>query len=87
MNFEKKVIFLGDRPMTMKDGSELHGLTFFDADAQDSVNVNVMGSNAAVMSVVRSVSFGAPCVATFALRDADKRTYRLALVGLSPVKS
>lgn len=84
MQFEKKVVYLGDRTVTLKDGTVMHGLSFFDGDAQDTVEVNVMASNTAVCSVLPSVAFGAPCNATFALRSAD-RLYRLALVGLSPI--
>ena len=87
MQFDKKVVYLGSKPMTLRDGTQLNSLTFFEPDDQDTVNVNVMASNTAVMSVLPSITFGSPCNATFALRDADKRTYRLALVGLSPVKS
>lgn len=87
MNFEKKVVYLGCKPMTLRDGTELKSLTFFEPDDQDTVQVNVMANNTAVCSVLPSVAFGSPCNATFALREADKRTYRLALVGLSPVKS
>lgn len=86
MQFEKKIVYLGDRTVTMKDGMVLHGLSFFDADAQDTVEVNVMASNTAVCSVLPSVAFGAPCNATFALRAFDK-AYKLALVGLSPIQS
>lgn len=86
MQFEKKVVYLGDRTVTLKDGTLMHGLSFFDTEAQDTVEVNVMGSNSAVCSVLPSVSFGASCNATFALRSAD-RLYRLALVGLSPIQS
>lgn len=82
MQFVKKVVYLGDRTVTLKDGMLMHGLSFFDADSQDTVEVNVMASNSAVCSVLPSVSFGSPCDATFALRPADK-LYKLALVGLS----
>lgn len=64
----------------------MHGLSFFDVDGQDPVEVNVMASNTAVCSVLPSVSFGAPCNATFALCALDK-AYKLALVGLSPIQS
>ena len=87
MQFDKKVVFLGSKLMKLQNGSEYNSLSFFDPDDQNTVNVNVMTSNTAVCSVLSSVAFGSPCNATFALRDADKRTYRLALVGLSPVKS
>ena len=87
MQFDKKVVYLGCKPMTLRDGADLNSLTFFDPDGQDTVTVNVMASNMAVCSVLSSVDFGSSCNATFALRDADKRTYRLALVALSPVKS
>lgn len=87
MQFVKKVLFLGNRPMTLRDGTVLNGLTFFDPDEQDTVDVNVVSSNRPVLDVLPSISFGSPCNATFALRNADKRTYRLALVGLSPVKT
>lgn len=87
MQFEKKLVYLGDRTMTFKDGGEMHTLSFFDVDAQDSVDINVMSTNAAIMSQVRSLSFGTSCCATIGLRDAkDKNTYKLSLVGLSPVK-
>lgn len=82
MQFDKKVVFLGDRTVTLKDGTLMHSLSFFDPDAQDTVGVNVMASNTAVCSVLPSVAFGASCNATFALRPADK-LYKLALVGLS----
>ena len=87
MQFEKKLIYLGNRDVPLRDGSHLTAVNFFDPDAQDSVDVNVVSSNRPVLDVLPSISFGSSCVATFALRDADKRTYRLALVGLSPVKS
>lgn len=87
MQFEKKVLFLGNRTMTLRDGTVLNGLTFFDPEEQDTVDVNVIASNTPVVSALSSISFGSPCNATFALRNADKRTYRLALVGLSPVKT
>lgn len=87
MQFDKNVVYLGCKPMTLRDGTELKSLTFFEPDEQDTVNVNVMSSNTAVCSVLPSISFGSSCNATFALREADKRTFRLALVGLSPVKS
>lgn len=86
MQFEKKVLYLGDRTVTFKDGTLMHGLSFFDVDGQDTVEVNVMASNTAVCSVLPSVAFGAPCNATFALRAFDK-AYKLALVGLSPIQS
>ena len=82
MQFEKKVVFLGDRTVLLKDGTLMHGLSFFDPDAHDTVGVNVMASNTAVCSVLSSGAFGASCNATFALRPADK-LYKLALVGLS----
>lgn len=87
MQFTKKVVYLGCSPMTLRDGTVLNGLSFFDAEDQQTVSINVQASNTAVCSVLPSLDFGSPCNATFALRDADKRTFRLALVGLSPIQS
>lgn len=87
MQFEKKVVFLGYKSMTLsRDNAVMHTVSFFDSEAQDTVHVNVMDSNGPVSSVLPSLSFGSPCAASFALRPAD-RLYRLSLVGLSPVKS
>lgn len=82
MQFNKKVIFLGYKPMTLKDGAVLNSITFFDPADQDSVQVNVAATNKAVSDLLGVLSFGASCNATFALRPAD-RLYRLALAGLA----
>lgn len=84
MQFTKKVLYLGYKPMNLKDGTVLNSITFFDPDAQDSVQVNVQANNRAVSDLLGALSFGSPCDATFALRPADK-LYRLALAGLSPI--
>lgn len=87
MQFEKKLVYLGDRAMTLKDGGEMHALTFFDVDSQDTVDFNVMATNAGVMAQVQGLTFGTSCCARIRLRDGQsKNTYKLSLVGLSPVK-
>ena len=85
MQFNKKVIFLGYKSMTLKDGAVLNALSFFDPVDQDGVQVNVPATNKAVSDLLGVLSFGASCDATFALRPADK-LYRLALAGLSASK-
>lgn len=82
MQFTKKVLYLGYKSMTLKDGAVLNSITFFDAEDQDSVQVNVAATNQAVTALLSKLSFGSPCDATFALRPSDK-LYRLALAGLS----
>ena len=84
MRFTKKVLYLGYKSMTLKDGAVLNSITFFDAEDQDSVQVNVAATNQAVTALLSQLSFGSPCDATFAPRPADK-LYRLALAGLSPI--
>lgn len=86
MQFTKKVVYLGCSSMTLKDGTVLNGLSFFDSEDQQTLNINVVSTNS-VCSVLPGLDFGSPCNATFALRDADKRTFRLALVGLSPIQT
>lgn len=84
MQFTKKVLYLGCKSMTLKDGAVLNSLTFFDLEDQDSVQVNVAASNKAISDLLPALSFGTSCDATFALRPSDK-LYRLALAGLSPI--
>lgn len=80
MRFSKEAVFLGMKDMTMRDGSVLVAITFFiDGSA---VEVNVLASNDSVMSVVKGLSFGASCTATFMLRKSDK-LYRLSLTELA----
>lgn len=80
MSFEKEVVFLGYRDMQLKDGTILHTVSMY-VEGQ-ALEVNVMDSNITVMSVVKSLSFGASATATFTLRKADKQ-YRLSLSALA----
>ena len=80
MLFDKDVVYLGYREMTMKDGTVLYAVSMY-ADGQ-ALEVSVLATNAAVMSAVKSLKFGDSAVATFALRKADK-LYRLSLTGLA----
>ena len=80
MLFDKDVVYLGYREMTMKDGTVLYTVSMY-VDGQ-ALEVSVLATNAAVMSAVKSLKFGDSAVATFALRKADK-LYRLSLTGLA----
>lgn len=80
MSFEKKAIFLGTKEMQLRDGTRLVTITMYVDDA--AVEVNVQASNEPVMFVVRSLSFGDTCTATFAIRKSDK-LYRLSLTALA----
>lgn len=84
MQFDKKMVYLGYSSMRLsRDNALMHTVSFFDADVQNTVSVNVMDSNGAVSSVLPSLSFGSPTVVTFSLRPGDKNQYRLGVVGLS----
>lgn len=87
MQFEKQLMYLGSRELVFKDGKIMHALSFFDADGQNTVDINVMDDNA-VMPQVRSLTFATPCLAVIRLNPAkqEKNAYKLSLVGLSPVK-
>lgn len=80
MLFDKDIVYLGYREMTMKDGTVLYTVSMY-VDGQ-ALEVSVLATNAAVMSAVKSLKFGDSAVATFALRKADK-LYRLSLTGLA----
>lgn len=88
MQFEKKMVYLGYNSMTLsRDNALMHTVSFFDADVQNTLSVNVMDTRREVSSVLPTLAFGAPCNVTFSLRPGDKSQYRLGLVGLSPLKS
>lgn len=87
MQFDKELLYLGNRDVPLRDGTHLTAVNFFDPDEQNTVDVNVVSSNTPVLDVLPFISFGSSCIATFALRPGDKRLFRLALVGLSPVKT
>lgn len=60
MQFTKKVLYLGYKPMNLKDGTVLNSITFFDPDAQDSVQVNVQATNRAVSDLLGALSLALP---------------------------
>lgn len=80
MQFEKKVIYLGHKDMKMRDGSVLFSISFYVDDS--TLEVNVLATNEPVMGVVRELSFGDTCTATFMLRKTDK-LYKLSLLSLA----
>lgn len=90
MQFTKKVLYLGYKSMTLKDGAVLNSITFFDAEDQDTVQVNVAAANQAVTALLSDLAFGSPCNATFGIRNTvDKQSgksyLKLSLAGLSPI--
>ena len=82
MQFEKDVIFLGYKDMTLKDGSLLRSVSFYVDD--ETLTVNVLGTNLPLMAALAALSFADKCCANFTLRKADK-FYRLSLTGLANV--
>ena len=82
MQFEKVVVFLGYKDMTLRDGTGLRSINLYVDD--ETVTVNVQVTNLPVMGAVSGLNFGDKCCVTFALRKADK-LYRLSLVGLADV--
>lgn len=82
MNFQKTVVFIGYKEMTLKDGTVLYSITFYVDD--DTVTVNVLRTNIEVASAVMSLEFGDKCLATFTLRKTDK-LYKLGLSALTNV--
>lgn len=91
MQFVKKMVYLGYSSMTFaRDNSVMHTVSFFDAEDQNTVSVNVMDSRTAVSSVLPSLSFGAPCQTTFSVRtttdkQSGKSYCKLGLVEVVPV--
>ena len=82
MQFTKDITFIGCKDMILKDGAVLYTVTFYvDGSA---VEVNVPASNLEVVPVLKGLSFGASCSATFTLRKSDK-LYRLSLTRLADV--
>lgn len=82
MQFQREAIYIGYKEMVLKDGTTLYSITFYVDD--DTVTVNVLATNTPVCSMVRGLSFGDKCLATFTLRKSDK-LYRLSLTGLADV--
>lgn len=81
MRFQKDVLFLGMQENTLKDGSKFYKVSFFLAEEQVTVDVNVMGSSADLVALLRNLKFGTPRKATFVLRPFDK-VYKLGLVSV-----
>lgn len=82
MQFQKQVVYIGHKEMTLKDGTKLYSITFYVDD--ESITVNVPALNVAAWTIFPVLSFGDKCLATFTLRKSDK-LYRLSLSDLADV--
>lgn len=86
MNFSKKLQYLGAQQNTIStDNSVYYVVSFFDPDTAAPVQVNVMGNNSELISVLSALDFGALVDVQFVLRPKDK-LYRLGLVSVFKCK-
>lgn len=86
MHFSKKLQYLGAQQNTIStDNSVYYAVSFFDPNTAAPVQVNVMGNNSDVISVLSALDFGVLVDVQFVLRPKDK-LYRLGLVSVSKVK-
>lgn len=85
MIFQKELQYLGMQCNEFQDKSCYYKVSFFDPEAGATVSVNVGGSKADLVDVLKGLKFGSLVLCQLELVEKDK-LYKLALRNVASLK-